>query len=68
MKHKIKIGNDGYGKANTTVEKIKHGIMITQTDAHDWGRVSGRVGVEMSDLDTLITYLINVKQNLNGQD
>lgn len=65
--NKIKIGNDGYGNANTTVEKTKHGIVITQTDAHDWGRVSGAVGLRMNDLDELITFLINVKQQLNNQ-
>ena len=59
MKRKIKIGNDGYGGKNITVTKTKYGIEVTQTDAHDWGRVSGRVYIPVNDIEALIEFLTN---------
>ena len=65
MKRKVNeiiIGNDGYGSPNTTITKTKYGIEITQTSAHDWGRVSGRVGILDESIDELIVSLIKMKQ------
>lgn len=62
MKNEIKIGNDGYGGKNVTVSKSDYGIEITKTDPHDWNRISGEVRIPSKDIDTLITFLINLKK------
>ena len=62
MKRKIKIGNDGYGGKNITVTKTKYGIVVTQTNPHDWGRVSGEVIIPVNDVKALIEYLNQLNQ------
>ena len=57
MKRKIKIGNNGYGGKNLTVTKTKYGVEITQTNTHDWGRVSGEVTIPINDIKALIEFL-----------
>jgi len=54
---KIEIGNDGYGGKNITVKKDKDGVLITATDPHDWGRVSGRIRIPLADIPALINFL-----------
>lgn len=65
--NEIKIGNDGYGSPDITVTKTKYGIEITQTSAHDWGRVSGQTFIQNESIDELILFLIKMKQAA-GQD
>jgi hypothetical protein len=65
--NKIKIGNDGYGSRNVTVTQDKYGVEITQTDPHDWGRISGRTFILNESIDELIVFLINIKQ-MAGQN
>jgi hypothetical protein len=60
--NEIKIGNDGYGSPNTTVTQEKYGVKITQTDPHNWGRISGRTFILNESIDELIVFLINMKQ------
>jgi hypothetical protein len=65
--NEIKIGNDGYGSPNITVTQEKYGVEITQTDPHNWGRISGRTFILNESIDELIVFLINMKQTA-GQD
>jgi hypothetical protein len=67
MKHKtkvneIKIGNDGYGSRNITVEETKYGIKISRSDPHGWGCISDTVGIPKESIDELIVFLIKMKQ------
>ncbi len=54
---KIEIGDDGYGGKNITVKKDKKGVLITQTDPNDWGRISGRIYIPLADIPVLINFL-----------
>lgn len=65
--NEIKIGDDGYGSRNITVEKTEYGIRISRSDPHSWGRISDIVGIPKESIDELIVFLINMKQT-TGQD
>ena len=72
MKHEtkvneIKIGDDGYGSPNITVEKTEYGIKILRTDPHSWNRISDIVSIPSKSIDELIVFLIKIKQTA-GQD
>ena len=56
-KHKLKIGNDGYGCKNITVTKDKQYIIISKTDPHGGGRVSGEIFIPVNDVEALIEFL-----------
>jgi hypothetical protein len=61
-KKQIQIGDDGYGYPNITITKEKDGIDIVKTDPHNWGRVSESMWLRDEEIDDLIVFLLEVKQ------